>query len=161
MTDSAANEDAADAPAMDYEQELALARARQNFALAVAAGLAAAAVGAALWAAVAFATGMELGLVAIAVGALVGLTIRKVGNGVDPKFGVLGALCAALGWALGTVLEDIAFLAHETGSSFFDVAAALGVGGSLSFALEVADAMSLLFLAIAVFEGWKLSRHSI
>jgi hypothetical protein len=161
MTDSAANEIAADTPPMDYEQETALLRARQNFALAVPAGLAAAVVGAALWAAVAYASGMELGLIAIAVGALVGLAIRKVGNGVDLKFSLLGAFCAAFGWALGTILGDIAFLAQAAGGSYLSMAAALGVGGSVSLALEAADGMSLLFLAIAVFEGWKLSRQSI
>jgi hypothetical protein len=162
MTDSAATESEAGAPEeMTYEQEIAQLRARQNFGLAVLAGLAAAVVGALLWAAVVYVTNMELGLVAIAVGALVGYAVRRAGNGVDPQFAVLGALCAALGWALGTVLGDIAFLATEAGRPFLDVAASLGFGGSISLASETGDAIELLFLAIAVYEGWKLSRHRI
>jgi hypothetical protein len=159
MTNSAAGESVAEAPEMGHDEMLAQMRARQNFGLAVPAGLAAAAVGALLWALVVYATGMELGLIAIAVGALVGYAVRVAGNGVDPQFGVLGALCAALGWGLGTVLGDAAILAKEAGRPFLDVAGSLGVGGSLSLAFEIGDAMELLFLAIAVYEGWKFSRH--
>jgi hypothetical protein len=163
MTDSAANETAPDAPApaMNEEQALAQLRARQNFALAVPAGIAAAVVGAILWAVFVYATNMELGLVAIAVGALVGYAVRTAGHGIDAKFGVLGAVCAAFGWALGTILCDIGFVAKEAGRPFLDVAATLGVGQSVSLALQAGDAMELLFLAIAVWEGWKLARHNI
>src|SRR5947209_9298105 len=72
----------------------------QNFGLAVAAGLGAAVLGAILWALFVYVTNMEIGLVAIAVGALVGYSVQKAGRGSDPKFGLLGATCAALGWAL-------------------------------------------------------------
>jgi hypothetical protein len=159
MTDSAAAESVTEAPEMGDDERLAQMRARQNFGLAVPAGLAAAAVGAVLWALVVYATGSELGLMAIAVGALVGYAVRVAGNGVDPQFGVLGALCAALGWGMGTVLGDVAFLAKDAGRPFLDVASSLGVGGSLSLAMDIGDSMELLFLAIAVYEGWKFARH--
>jgi hypothetical protein len=163
MSDSASNDAATEppVPAMDEEQVLAELRARQNFVLAIPAGLAAAVAGAILWAVFVYATNMELGLVAIAVGALVGYAVRRAGNGIDPKFGLLGAACAAFGWALGTVLCDIGFVAKEVGRPFFDVAATLGVGQSVSLAVRGGDAMELLFLAIAVWEGWKLSRHAV
>jgi hypothetical protein len=148
--------------ALDYDAEVAALRARQNFALAVPVGIAAAVVGAALWAGFVYVTGYELGLIAIAVGALVGLAVRAVGHGVDMKFGILGAACAAFGWALGLVLCDVAFLAKEAGQPFLDVFGRLGVGNSLSLALEAADPMELLFLAIAVYEGYRFSfRHRL
>lgn len=157
MTDSAAN-DAPPAPELSYDEELAQARARQNFALAVPAGLAAAVVGATLWAVFVYATGTELGLIAVAVGALVGLAIRKIGNGIDIQFAILGAVCAAFGWALGMILCDLAFLAKEAGRPFLDVASTLGIGDSISLMFQAGSPMDLLFLAIAVWEGWKLSR---
>jgi hypothetical protein len=165
MTDSAANEGAGEAPPpppeMDYDQELAILRARQKFALAIPAGLAAAVLGAVLWAVFVYATNTELGLVAVAVGALVGLAIRRVGNGIDPQFGILGGACAAFGWALGTILCDIAFVAKEAGRPFLDTAAALGLGTSISLGINAIEPMDLLFLAIAVWEGWKFARHKV
>jgi hypothetical protein len=154
--------DAVDYDAVDYDAEVAALRARQNFALAIPAGIAAAIVGAALWAGFVYVTEYELGLIAIAVGALVGLAVRAVGHGVDMKFGILGAACAAFGWALGLVLCDLAFLARETGQPFLDVVGRMGVGNSVSLAVEAADAMELLFLAIAVYEGYRFSfRHRL
>lgn len=132
-------------------------RDRQNFALAVPAGLAAAVIGAVLWALFVYLTEMKLGLIVVAIGALVGYAIRKAGRGVDPQFGYLGGACAALGWALGTILCDVAFIAKDAGRPFFDVLAAIGMSESVSLAFRAADAMDLLFLAIAVWEGYKLS----
>jgi len=150
MSDVAADE-------MTADQAIEHLRTQQNFALAVPAGLAAAAVGAVLWAVVTYVSGMELGLVAIAVGALVGLAIRKVGRGLDQQFGFLGAGCAALGWALGMILSDLAFAAKAVDRPITDVAATLGAGQTVTLAVQGADAMDLLFLAIAVWEGYKLS----
>lgn len=139
------------------EQALAQLRARQNLTLAIPAGLAAALVGAGLWAAFSYATGYELGIVVIAIGAVIGWTIRAAGHGVDPVFGVVGAACAALAWALGTVLSDVAFLSQAVGRPFLEVLGDLGVGQSVDFAVSNIEAMDFLFLAIAVWEGWKLS----
>jgi hypothetical protein len=140
------------------EEAIAALRSRQNFAAAIPAGLAAAVVGAVVWALFTYLTGMALGLIAVAIGALVGWAVRRVGRGIDLRFGVLGAVCAAFGWALGTVLCDVAFVAKDAGRPFLDVLAALGGGETIALAFRTADAMDLLFLAIAVWEGWKLSR---
>ena len=131
--------------------------AEPNFPLAVAAGLGAAIVGAILWAVVGYVTNMELGLVAIAVGALVGVAVQRAGHGTDQRSALLGAVCAALGWALGTVLCDLAFLAKETGQPLLDVVTRVGLSDSIALAISASDAMDLLFLAIAVWEGYKFS----
>jgi hypothetical protein len=139
------------------EQAIAQVRAQQNFAAAVPVGIVAAIVGAGLWAVTVYATEMKLGLVAIAVGALVGYAVRTVGKGIEQKFGILGAICAALGWGLGTMLSDVAFLAKHVGRSFGDVLMSLGLSETISFVARASDAMDLLFLGIAVYEGYKLS----
>src|SRR5262245_20403841 len=120
-------------------------RAKQNFMLAVPAGLGAAIAGAVVWALFVYFTQLKLGLVVIVVGLIVGYAVREVGKGVDQKFGVLGAGCAAFGWALGTVLCDVAFVAKNVGRPFFDVLTSLGVGNTVSVALNATDAMDLVF----------------
>jgi hypothetical protein len=100
---------------------------------------------------------MKLGLVVIVVGLMVGYAVRQTGKGVGPQFGILGAVCAAFGWALGTVLCDVAFLAKHVGRPFVDVLMSLGVSHSVSMAVGAADFMDFVFLAIAVWEGYKFS----
>lgn len=142
---------------MSHDEAIAQLRAQQNFPLAIAAGLAAAVVGAVLWAVVVYATGYSTGLMAIVVGALVGYAVRTAGKGVDQQFGILGAVLAALGWALGTALADIAMLAQEGHVEATALAAELGVSGTAQLFMAAADPMDLLFLAIAVWEGYKFA----
>jgi uncharacterized membrane protein len=142
---------------MDHEQALAHLRSQQRFGLAVAAGLGSALVGAILWAVIVYITEYQLGLVAIAVGALVGISVREAGQGVDMKFGILGAACAALGWLLGTVMVDVAMLAKVYEIGFFDALGRLGVGDIIELLKTTSDAMDLLFLAIAVYEGYRFA----
>ncbi len=139
------------------EHAVAQLKAQQNFALAIPAGLVAAIVGAALWAGVVFSTDMKIGYIALALGYLVGQAIKLTGNGLDRKFGILGAVCAAIGWALGTVLSDVAFLAKHVGKPFVDVLTGLGVDRIFSLATNALDPMDVLFLAIAVYEGYRFS----
>lgn len=132
----------------------------QNFPLAVAAGLGAALVGAVLWAAFTYVTGYELGLIAVALGAFVGIAIRKAGNGREAHFAFLGVVCAALGCLLGIILSYDAFLAKEAGQPFLSTMAQLGVGGSIELALKAGSPMDFLFIAIAIWEAFKFStRH--
>jgi hypothetical protein len=131
--------------------------ADQNFALAVPAGLVAALIGAVIWAAVTYVTQMEIGLIAVAVGALTGVTVKRVGRGVGAHFGFLGAGCAALGWALGMLLSDIAFLANTRNLSLLEAAQVLNPAGLVRLAGAAFQPMDLLFLGIAVYEGYKFS----
>lgn len=151
------DENALDAPeleGMDYEQALAQLRSGQNFPLAIVAGLAAAIVGAVVWAGVVYATNYEIGLIAVALGAVVGLAIRATGHGVDQKFGILGGACAAFGWGLGTVLADVGLAAQQFDKPFMEV---LTTADLMALISTLASPMDLLFLGIAVFEGYKLA----
>lgn len=131
-----------------------------NFALAAAAGFVAALVGAVLWALVAYATGYSIGYPALLIGIIVGFAVRRVGRSESRKYRILGAGLAALGWALGTWLCHIADLAHNVGQPFVTVLGSVDLAASLILAIREADAMDVLFLAIAVYEGYKFAGTS-
>ena len=133
----------------------------ERFALAVPAGIAAALLGAILWAVFVYVTEFQLGLVVVVIGALIGYVIRVVGRGTRPAFGILGAICAAFAWALGTVLTDVAFLAQSAGRPFLEVLNLLGAEETVTLAFQSADVMDIVFLGIAVWEGYKFSFHRI
>jgi hypothetical protein len=155
VVEPSANQPPANQPTV--EQVVAQLKAQQNFMAAIPAGLAAAIVGAVLWAGATFVTETKIGLIAVAVGLLVGYAIRVTGKGIEPKFAMLGALCAALGWGLGTLLSDVAFLAKHAGNPFLDTLMRLGLRRTLSLVTGAFEPMDLLFLSIAVYEGYKFS----
>ena len=131
--------------------------AAQNFNLAIPAGIGAAVLGAVVWAIVTVATEMQLGLMAIAVGYLVGRAIRAVGHGVEPKFGYLGAACALLGCVAGNVLSDIGFYAKVRHIGFGQALGDIDMALLAKLVDPTSHPMDLLFYGIAVYEGYKFS----
>lgn len=129
--------------------------ARENIVLVVAVGLVAMLAGAALWALVTVLTHMELGLMAIVVGFLVGLGIQKVRKRPNRNFGILGAVLALAGCLLGNALSFVAFAAQQNGGSFADVLMTVSPAGLFSVMAQNFEAMDLLFYGIAVYEGFK------
>ncbi len=96
--------------------EVASLQERRLF-LGALAGLAAAFVGAVVWAIVTVTTKYQIGLVAIGIGALVGFAVR-IGNG-GKAFGILGAFLALFGCVLGNYFSLIAFASAQLHVGFF------------------------------------------
>ncbi len=140
-------------PGLSIEQ----VRAQQNFPLAVIAGVSAALLGAVLWAAVTVTTEYKLGLMALAVGYIAGQAIRLAGQGVDAKFGYLGAACGFLGCAAGDIMSNVVFFAHAKSLSLVQTLNMLTPDLLIALAKIAFDPMDLLFLAIGVYEGYKFA----
>ena len=128
--------------------------------LAVLGGLAAALIGAAIWAVVTVTTKMQIGFMAIGVGLLVGYAVRLLGKGSTPAYSIVGAVLALLGCVLGNLLSACAFLADaravSLASELSSVAKDFGLATSLMQASF--DGMDLVFYGIAAYEGFKFAR---
>lgn len=131
--------------------------AEQNLPLGIAAGIVAALVGAAAWALVTFATGYQIGFMAIGIGFLVGFAVRAAGNGISTPFGVAGAALALAGCALGNLLAVTAIVADAEGVAFLAAAAQLTPALAQELMVATFTPMDLIFYAIAGYEGYKLS----
>ena len=84
---------------------------KPNFPMAVVAGIGAAIAGALIWAVITVVSEMQLGIVAVAVGFLIGWAIGAVGKGSGAQFGILGAACGVLGCVLGSTFTAIGLFA--------------------------------------------------
>lgn len=125
--------------------------------LAIGAGLGAALVGAGIWAAVTVATNYELGIMAVAVGFIVGKAIMAVAPSRSAMLGIVGALCSLVGCALGNLFSAVGFFAQANTISYFD---ALGhLDGDLVVRLMTATfrPMDLIFYGIGIYEGYRFS----
>jgi hypothetical protein len=81
-------------------------------------GVPAAILGAVLWAAFSIITSMMLGLVAVAVGFLVGSGVRSGGRGTTADFGVLGGVLTLAACALGQMLGQVIVNANVHGMNY-------------------------------------------
>jgi hypothetical protein len=128
---------------------------------ALLAGLLAALAGGIVWAVITVQTRYQIGFMAIGLGLLVAYAVRRVGNGNTAAFAVVGALCALLGCLLGNLLSACGFYAEAQDRSVVLVVAQMMDEPAKAVKLMQAtfSLTDLVFYAIAVFEGYKLSRR--
>ncbi len=100
-------------------------RSHQNLIGGTIAGFLASCVGAALWAVVTIATGMQIGWFAIGIGFLVGYALRTFGKGLEPVFGFIGGALSLLGCLVGNLLAMIGLIAGDNGLPFLEVLTAM------------------------------------
>jgi hypothetical protein len=136
-------------------------RMEQRLILGILSGLIVGAVGAILWGIISVTTGFQIGYMALAIGAGVGLTIRKFGNGIDTIFGYWGAGISLFSVLLGNFLSITGLIANSEGLEYietlilFDYSYLPQVMGT-TFGLT-----DLVLYGIAMFEGYKFCFRKI
>jgi hypothetical protein len=128
-----------------------------RFIPGVLAGLVAALAGAVIWAVITVTTEHQIGFMAIGVGFLVGYAVRTVGRGSGKEYGIAGALLALLGCVLGNLFSACGFIAQQNSLSVWAVISSLGLADMVNIIGATFEGMDLLFYAIAIYEGFKLS----
>src|SRR5215469_8288748 len=142
---------------MSEQQAVIEAPPKESFLAVLAVGIAAMLAGAALWALVTVLTQSELGLMAIAVGFMVGFGIQKFRKRPDRRFGILGAVLALLGCVLGNVFSLEILLAQKYGVPLEQALSRIDIALVAQLLTAGFHPMDLLFYAIAVYEGYKFS----
>lgn len=149
-----------DAPTVNVEKYNALLielKSKENFVLAITAGIVSAMVGAGIWAAVTVATGYQIGWMAVGVGFLVGFSVRIFGKGISEQFGYAGAICALLGCIVGNFLTIVAFISMQESMGYVEVLNALDYSKVPELMISTFNIMDILFYGIAIYEGYKFS----
>jgi hypothetical protein len=132
-----------------------------NRLLALLAGLAAAFTGAILCAALMVQTQLQIDVFAVGLGFVVAVAVRKAGGGNTAPFATTGVICALIGCLLAEVFAAANFHAAATQLSALLVVAQMLDDPDLAVRLVQGNfnPLSLVFYAIAIFEGYKLSRR--
>ena len=129
----------------------------ENLPLGFMAGLVAAAFGAGLWALITIFTGFQISWMAVGVGFLVGWSVRMAGNGRHSVFGIMGALLALVGCALGNLLTIIVIAARQYTVPPLDVFTHLTPDVVVSLMEASFRPMHVIFYFVAVLEGYRFS----
>ena len=132
-------------------------KSEQSLPAAIFAGIFVGILAAMAWAFFTVSTGYKVGIVAIAVGAAVGIAMRFFGKGLDPIYGVFGAIIAVFSCFVGDLLSIIGLVADAEGFGFFETLLMFDYSQTFSIIAEVGSFMDLVFYAIAASEGYKFS----
>ena len=129
----------------------------ENLPMGFMAGLVPAAVGAGLWALVTIVTGFQIGWMAVGVGFLVGWAVRIAGKGIHRAFGIMGALLALGGCAVGNLLTIVVIAARHFEIPLVAVFSRLTPDVVVQLMGATFSPMDLLFYGIAIYEGYRFS----
>lgn len=132
-------------------------RQEQNIVMGAIYGFIAALVGAGVWAGVTIATGYQIGWIAVGVGFLVGIAVRAGGKGLDATYGVVGAVMALIGCALGNLFTIAWFVSGEFDTSVVDIMNQLNVEMVVELMKATFTPMDLLFYGLALYFGFRYS----
>lgn len=133
--------------------------AGENFVTGAIAGSVAALVGAGIWAAITAYSGYQIGYMALGVGFLVGIVMKKAGNGRSAAFGILAAVIAVIGCVAGNLLSACSFVADEYSLSLMEVLANLSPDYALELLVGQTSPIDALFYFLAVSTAFRTSRH--
>ena len=136
-------------------------RVQQDLVYAIIGGLSAAIVSALIWALITVSIKYQIGYMSIAVGLIVGFSVRFFGAGIDYIFGFVGGFFAILGCALGNLLSQVAFIADAESLSYFDVLTLLNIPIVVSIFEDSFSPIDILFYGIAAYEGYKFAFRNI
>ena len=139
------------------DKNIAKFKSEQNLTNAIIAGIAVGIVGALLWGAITVSTGYQIGYMAIAVGAGVGLSMRFEGKGIDQIFGLTGGLIAILSCLLGNFFSIIGYIADAEGLGYMETLGLFDYSQLIPILSETFSPIDLLFYGIAAFQGYKLA----
>ncbi len=113
--------------------------------------------GAIIWALITYFTERQFGLIAIAIGAGIGISINYTGNGFEQKFAFLGAVVAFLSCLLGNFLALVGFAAKGSEMTLLQVFGAIDFSKVANIMISSFGIMDLLFYSLAVYEGYRFA----
>lgn len=132
-------------------------RMEQKLIPGIFAGVVVGLIGAILWGYITVLTQFQIGYMAVAIGAGVGFTIRKFGNGIDNLFGFWGSGIALFSVILGNFLSVIGFIANSEGLNLMETLISFDYSYFPEVMAETFNIMDLVFYGIAIYEGYKFS----
>lgn len=99
---------------------------------------------------------LELQILYMAIGYLIGMSIQKAGRGVQVRFSVLGAICAFVCFFVGDIISIFGFSALFTPSMYGIVlhsVISMWLGG-----MDVSTLLSLAFRVIGIYFAYVYAR---
>jgi antitoxin component YwqK of YwqJK toxin-antitoxin module len=154
---------ATDVAAFDLlpKEILHVLKSHQSIGFAVLGGFLMAIFSSLLWAAITVATQYQIGYMAIAVGLMVGFTVRFFGAGIDKTFGYIGAGFALLGCLMGNFFSQIGFYANDENLPYLEVLGYINSSNLMEVMTASFSPMDLVFYTIAIYQGYRFSFRNV
>jgi hypothetical protein len=139
---------------------LAEVRRDENFPAGLVGGLLAAVVAAGLWASLTALVGVQFGWLALGVGAMVGVAVRRYGRGLGLRFGLAAAGFTLVGCLLGDLAAAYLLVAQQFGLSGVEMMALVRLDVMREFMVNTFSILDAVFYGVALVLAYNIAfRH--
>jgi hypothetical protein len=107
--------------AKDFSKYWNYLKKKENIALGILGGVAAALIALIIWAVLIKFSGYKVGWMAIVAGAGIGFAVRYLGKGISPEFGIAGGAIAFLLWLFGNLITAVLIFSRMKNISFLTI----------------------------------------
>ncbi|MBF0575368.1 hypothetical protein [Dysgonomonas sp. GY617] len=135
-------------------------RAQQNLPMGLVGGVLASVLCILVWSLITVLTKYQITYMAIGVGFAVGFSIQKLGKGITPIYGVIGAILSLLTCFIGNLISSICLIADEVNFSYSEAFSSLDSDTIIMIVKETFQFMDLVFYGIAIYTGYICSIKS-
>ena len=143
-----------------YQEFYAKAVAEQNLLLALVAALVSSLIGSFIWMLITVLLHMHIGYVALGIGLLVSYSVRYMGKGLTPIYGVIGAVATLVSCILGEFAATIVLILENENGSFLDFLNDVSFSMILEASLMHTGPITWFIYAIGIYEGYKFSKRT-
>ncbi|WP_215225525.1 hypothetical protein [Echinicola shivajiensis] len=140
-----------------YADNFERLRLEQNLPLAIFGGFFTGIIGAVIWATITLMADYQVGILSIALGGLVGFSIRYLGKGIDQIFGFFGAAIAVACCLLGNFLVSMGYIANAEDLEYMEALFLFDYNYIIQLIADTSNYWDLIFYIIAGFVGYKLA----
>ena len=137
-----------------FEKYSLLMKQQQTLGLGIVGGLIAFVVGLGAWTGIMLLVSYKLDWMALSVGLLIGFSIRLLGKGVEPVYGIVGGILAFMSSIAGNILTACIIFAHGKSISFLSVLQQLNIQTALYFLKAVVGPFDIIFCIGAILLGY-------
>jgi antitoxin component YwqK of YwqJK toxin-antitoxin module len=134
---------------------------QQSLLFAIVAGSIGALVGGALWAILSITVNIEMGILALAIGIIVGALVRYLGAGFASYFGIIGAFFSVLGYIFGKIIYQLHTISIEESITFLEVIPLLTTETCLLLIRNCFEFFDLLYMGVAAVLTYSISRRAV
>lgn len=135
-------------------------RAQQNLPMGLVGGILASILCILVWSLITVLTKYQITYMAIGVGFAVGFSVQKLGKGITPIYGVIGAILSLLTCFIGNLISSVCLIADEVNFSYSEAFSSLDSDTIIMIIKETFQFMDLVFYGIAIYTGYICSIKS-
>jgi hypothetical protein len=114
-----------------------------------------------LWSIITVTINYQIGYMAMGVGAAVGFSVRRFGNGIEQIFGIWGAVLALLSVVLGNFLSIIGYFANSEGLGYVQTLLWFDYAYFPEVMMETFSGIDVFFYGLAIYAGYQVSFRKI